>query len=479
MPALPWSPSFPASPAASVPAPPALRPASLIRLAAPFWILLDFAAALSVSAAVVGTDSAAATVPFALLVTLFGHVFGLHDANLERDRLRLALCLTVVIAGSAAALAFLTRWGFLPWPGQEPLASAALLAWAALYLPRVAHWHLTSRWRTRVCLLGSPAFCEEAARQLEDAGVPGEIHRVSLNPEAARRFPEAELTVQTLPDALPRLVPDIAAPGGRDFVAWAAAHRIDEVAVEPSAFSRLPATLLRCLDEGIPVVSYREYVERRMERVLVEQLDTRWFLESGLRGLDPCYLAFKRGGDLVLSLLGMVAAAPLLALAALAIRLEGSGPVFYSQIRVGQNGRPFRIHKLRTMSVDAEAGGARWAERRDPRVTAVGKILRKTRLDELPQFWNILKGDMSFIGPRPERPEFVSGLAERIPFYPTRHLAKPGLTGWAQINYPYGAGLEDARNKLRYDLYYLKHASPELDLHILIRTAGAVMKGAR
>jgi lipopolysaccharide/colanic/teichoic acid biosynthesis glycosyltransferase len=126
------------------------------------------------------------------------------------------------------------------------------------------------------------------------------------------------------------------------------------------------------------------------------------------------------------------------------------------------------------MSVDAEAGGARWAERRDPRVTAVGKILRKTRLDELPQFWNILKGDMSFIGPRPERPEFVSGLAERIPFYPTRHLAKPGLTGWAQINYPYGAGLEDARNKLR-----LKHASPELDLHILIRTAGAVMKGAR
>jgi len=479
MPALPWSPSLPSSPAVSLPESGSLRPASFLRLAAPFWILLDFAAALSVSAWATGIASATIAIPFALLVTLFGHVFGLHDTNLERDRLRLALSLAAVIACATTTVSLLSRWEVLASPGRHALTATAPLAWLALFLPRVAHWHLTSRWRTRLCLLGSPSFCAEATRQLLESGFPGDIVRVSLNPEAARRFPEAELAVQTLPGVPPRLVPDVAAPESPGFAAWAAEHRIDEVAVEPATFSQLPATLLRCLDEGIPVVSYREFVEHRLERVLVEHLDTRWFLESGLRGLDPCYLAFKRCGDIALSLLAMVAGAPLLAAAIVAIRLEGRGPVFYSQVRVGRNGRPFRIHKLRTMSVNAEANGARWAERRDSRITAVGKILRKTRIDELPQFWNILKGDMSFIGPRPERPEFVSGLAENIPFYPTRHLAKPGLTGWAQINYPYGAGLEDARHKLRYDLYYLKHASPELDLHILIRTAGAVMKGAR
>jgi len=156
-----------------------------------------------------------------------------------------------------------------------------------------------------------------------------------------------------------------------------------------------------------------------------------------------------------------------------------SGPVFYSQTRVGQFNKPFNIYKLRSMTVNAETKGAQWAGKNDPRVTRIGKIIRKTRLDEVPQFWNILKGEMSLIGPRPERPEFVSMLAKEIPFYSYRHLIKPGLSGWAQINYPYGASKEDSLNKLKYDLYYIKNASFLLDSDIILRTLGAVMKGAR
>jgi lipopolysaccharide/colanic/teichoic acid biosynthesis glycosyltransferase len=153
--------------------------------------------------------------------------------------------------------------------------------------------------------------------------------------------------------------------------------------------------------------------------------------------------------------------------------------VFYSQVRVGQFGRPFKIWKLRSMRSDAEKHGAQWAQQHDARVTRIGLFLRKTRLNEVPQFFNVFRGEMSFVGPRPERPEFVSGLAKEIPFYQQRHLLKPGITGWAQINYPYGATTADALNKLEYDLYYIKHASPLLDFQTILRTIGAVMKGAR
>jgi lipopolysaccharide/colanic/teichoic acid biosynthesis glycosyltransferase len=159
--------------------------------------------------------------------------------------------------------------------------------------------------------------------------------------------------------------------------------------------------------------------------------------------------------------------------------LESPGSAFYSQVRIGQFGRPFRIWKLRSMRNDAEKNGAQWAQERDARVTRIGRILRRTRFDEVPQFINVLKGEMSLVGPRPERPEFVGELAKQIPFYQQRHMLKPGITGWAQINLPYGATPESALNKLKYDLYYLKHASVTLDLQVLLRTIGALMKGSR
>jgi exopolysaccharide biosynthesis polyprenyl glycosylphosphotransferase len=192
--------------------------------------------------------------------------------------------------------------------------------------------------------------------------------------------------------------------------------------------------------------------------------------------------AIKRTLDITMASLMMIASAPFIALTALAVWLEDGLPVLYSQERVGEHGRVFRVHKFRSMRKDAESDGQPlWARADDDRVTRVGRVIRLTRLDELPQLWNVLRGDMSFVGPRPERPFFVEQLAERIPFYQQRHAVKPGLTGWAQVKYRYGSSLEDAMEKLRYDLYYIKHLSLAFDLTIIFDTVKVILfrKGAQ
>ena len=178
----------------------------------------------------------------------------------------------------------------------------------------------------------------------------------------------------------------------------------------------------------------------------------------------------KRLGDVLVSGVLLLLTAPLLLVAAVLIRLEDRGPVFYGQLRSGLDGVPFKVWKLRSMRVDAEASGAQWSVRGDPRITRIGQLLRVTRLDELPQLWAVLQGQMSLIGPRPERPEIEAELEQQIPHYRLRHLIRPGLSGWAQVNYPYGASVEDAANKLSYDLYYLRNFSFWLDLLILVKT---------
>ena len=161
------------------------------------------------------------------------------------------------------------------------------------------------------------------------------------------------------------------------------------------------------------------------------------------------------------------------------IKLTSKGPVFYGQVRTGRFGHPFQIHKFRTMITDAEKEGVQWACEDDDRCTSIGRLMRKSRRDELPQLWNILNGEMSFVGPRPERPEWIEGLVKEIPYFDMRHVVPPGLTGFAQVNYPYGASVEDAKMKLQYELYYIKNFSPLLDLQVVLRTINAMMKGAR
>lgn len=232
-------------------------------------------------------------------------------------------------------------------------------------------------------------------------------------------------------------------------------------------------------EHGVAISPMPILYERITERVPVEHVGDQWNIVLPIQGdsaFNP-YPFLKRLFDVVLSLIGLAIFVLLLPFIALAIVLESRGNVFYTQIRVGLHGQLFRIVKFRSMVADAEKfTGAKFAEKNDPRVTRIGRMMRKTRLDELPQLWNVLKGEMSLVGPRPERPEHVTRLQEKIPFYRTRHIVKPGVTGWAQVRYHYGADDHDALIKLQYDLYYIRHRSLLMDVGILIRTVGKVLK---
>ncbi len=240
--------------------------------------------------------------------------------------------------------------------------------------------------------------------------------------------------------------------------------------------------LLRIKTTGVHVNDFSTFMERETGRVDLDTVNPSWLIFSdGFSSGRMISSAFKRVFDICASLLLLMLTAPIIALFALLVKLDSRGPAFFRQTRVGLYGQNFSLVKLRSMRTDAEAGGAQWAAKDDPRVTRIGKLIRKLRIDELPQAWTVLKGEMSFVGPRPERPEFVSDLEEKLRYYAERHMVKPGITGWAQINYPYGASIEDSRHKLEYDLYYAKNYSPFLDLLILLQTLRVVLwnEGAR
>jgi sugar transferase (PEP-CTERM system associated) len=241
--------------------------------------------------------------------------------------------------------------------------------------------------------------------------------------------------------------------------------------------------LLRIKTTGVHVNDLSSFLERETGRVDLDSLNPSWLIFSdGFSSGRRISSAGKRLFDILVSAAILILAAPLIAITAIAVKLESKGPAFFRQRRVGLYGQPFEILKIRSMREDAEVGGkAVWAQKDDPRVTRVGQIIRKLRIDELPQAWTVLKGEMSLVGPRPERPQFVSDLEARLPFYAERHVVKPGITGWAQINFPYGASIEDARQKLEYDLYYAKNYTPFLDLLILLQTIRVVIwpEGAR
>jgi sugar transferase (PEP-CTERM system associated) len=243
--------------------------------------------------------------------------------------------------------------------------------------------------------------------------------------------------------------------------------------------NRLPVeALLACRLRGTNVTALQTFLERETGRIDVDHLDPSWltFSEGALRG--PLWRAAKRLLDIVAGASFLLATLPVLFLVMAAIRLEDGGPVFYSQERVGLHGRHFRILKFRSMRTDAEcAGTARWATRRDPRVTCVGAFIRRARLDEVPQMINVLKGEMSFVGPRPERPAMVAEIVHAIPYFDYRHLVKPGITGWAQINHSYTDSVEGAREKLAYDLYYVKNGGLFLDALVMLQTIRVVLWG--
>ncbi|MCD6193986.1 MAG: sugar transferase [Candidatus Aminicenantes bacterium] len=250
-------------------------------------------------------------------------------------------------------------------------------------------------------------------------------------------------------------------------------YEIDDVVIiNESIMPLISWKLINLRMSGLKVHSFPNFFESITRKLPINYIEDQWVIYS--QGFDNIgnriYRRIKRGSDIGLSLLFLIGSIPLTLIIGLLIKLTSKGPVFYTQERLGQNKNPFRIIKFRTMVIDAEKEKPQWAEENDTRVTKIGKILRKTRLDELPQLVNILKGEMSFIGPRPEREYFIKELEKKIPYFSLRFAVKPGLTGWAQVNYRYGASLEDALEKFSYDLYYIKNMSLFLDLRIILRT---------
>jgi sugar transferase (PEP-CTERM system associated) len=235
--------------------------------------------------------------------------------------------------------------------------------------------------------------------------------------------------------------------------------------------------MMQCKLNGIEVVDAPTFYEMVHEKLMLEQITPGWIIFSAGFRRTPIINVYKRCIDVALSLFGLLVSAPFFPFIALAIKLDSRGPLFFKQVRVGSGERLFTLYKFRSMGQDAERNGAVWAVKNDSRVTRVGRILRDSRIDEIPQLYNVLKGEMSFIGPRPERPEFVETLKKDIYYYSKRHTIKPGLTGWAQVRYPYGATVEDAMEKLRYDLYYIKNISLLLDSQIIFETVKVVLFG--
>jgi sugar transferase (PEP-CTERM system associated) len=242
---------------------------------------------------------------------------------------------------------------------------------------------------------------------------------------------------------------------------------------------KLPVDLLLSLkNRGVRVQDGNDVYESITGKVPIESIRLSWLLFSPGSHASRLFLIYKRFASMVISIVGLLLSLPLLPFVILAIKLSSPGPVLYWQDRVGRDDRVFRCYKFRTMRLDAEAvTGPTWAEDGDPRVTPVGRVLRRTRIDEIPQLLNVLRGEMSLVGPRPERPEFVEALKEKIPYYHLRHSVRPGITGWAQILYKYGSSVEDAKEKLRYDLYYIKNKSVGLDLLIVLNTIKIVLVG--
>ncbi len=395
-----------------------------------------------------GAFKAALIYPWFVLLCM--HVAGLHDPVGDRGRWFGLLRVLLAVVSALGLCLLLLYFVSLQQIGRTILIRTLVLSVGLLGGARVLLWQLASIAPKRIGCFLTPAGRARLEALAGGNHVPLEV--IAMGGDPAR-----------------------SAPG--EIADFFVREGVDEVVV--TSREGLRDVWLACLNRGVQVTDVAVFLEREYYKVPCDEIDLAWFLAIDLKWNHPIYHRLKRMADVFFSGVGLLLSLPFMLLAMAAIVIESGRPALYSQTRVGFRGRPYRIWKLRTMRTDAESGGAKWATQNDLRVTRVGRILRKARVDELPQFWNVLRGEMSLIGPRPERPEFVDWLTGEIQLYPQRHWTKPGITGWAQINYPYGASIEDAREKLCFDLYYLKNASPLLDLHIALRTIGALMKGSR
>jgi sugar transferase (PEP-CTERM system associated) len=408
---------------------------------------------------------------FALIVVLSLLAFGLYSA---RQRAQLSgvlvrVAAALVVSTCALAAVFYLLPGLRLWRGVEALA--VLITGTGLVISRAVFERAVNQeiFKRRVLVYGAGAAAGAVAALRRSADRRGFTLVGFVQPPGESRTVPAERVLDSQ-DNVRGLCEEL---GVTEVV----------VAMDDRRRGFPIRELLDCRLAGVDVTELLTFLERETGRVRVDVLNPSWMIFGQGFRRDPVRLFSARVLDLSASLLVLGVSWPVMLLTVIAVKVEDGlrAPTLYSQRRVGLGGLEFNVLKFRSMRQDAETDGAVWAQQRDPRVTHVGAVIRKLRIDELPQVFNVLRGHMSFIGPRPERPEFVAELAEKIPYYVQRHYVKPGITGWAQLCYPYGSSEQDALEKLQYDLYYIKNNSLLFDLAILVQTAEVVLlgKGAR
>ncbi len=395
------------------------------------------------------------------IVLLLSHGFDLYDSSQLEAKLDQAFRLLFVLGLVAMALGVVTYFfpGFLP--GRNSALLGVVILTVALFGWRSAYSWLVQQpfFRERVYVLGTGERAERLVRGLEERATMGvEVAGWTGNLEG-------ELTREAVAEHLRSLVRD------------RGVHRV--IVAMPDRRGTLPVEeLLDLRLSGIRVEEATSWLEKMSGRIEVEQLYPSWLIFAEGFRFSAFFRLVRRLLNFAVALVFVILTLPLLPFIVLAVKLDSKGPVLYRQKRVGRRGATFYCYKFRTMVQDAEADtGATWATDDDPRITRTGKFLRSSRLDEIPQLWCVLKGDMHFVGPRPERPEFVERLSREIPYYGVRHVVRPGITGWAQVQYKYGNTMEDAREKLQYDLFYIKNASVGLDFWIAFQTVKIVLLG--
>ncbi len=395
------------------------------------------------------------------------HYADLYDLRTIADWRELLVRLFQSLGATSFILAFLYFW----FPNLM-IGRGVFLVSAGLVIAAASGWRFAFAWvtrrvapRERLLLVGTSPASVELARELYERKDLGVDIVGFIDPDPTRvGAPVLNPGVVGSVDDIQSLIPQLDV------------HRV--VVSLSEARGKLPMDRLLDLRlrGGVMFDHLASVYEEYTGKIAVENLRPSWLIFSDGFRKTRALLVVKRITDLVLAAVGLVLLLPVMAVVAAVVRLTSPGPAFYHQERVGLNGRTFMVHKFRTMRSDAEKGtGPVWAQANDARVTGVGRFLRRTRLDEIPQLWNVLRGDMSFVGPRPERPKFVDELSAQIPFYQQRHVVKPGVTGWAQVRYTYGASVEDAIEKLQYDLYYIKNMSLALDLVIVLETIKTVV----
>jgi sugar transferase (PEP-CTERM system associated) len=410
--------------------------------------------------------SAAIVFPAVMLFVMNG--IGLYEPELFKNWRSIAARLFVAAVAGLAITCALMLFIDQAYPQLQGVLAGAMAGLAGSCLVRwlFSRWSAVATFRPRVVVLGNGSGAAKIAQLAQREHSHEVVGCIDCGPPEEGRV------------ALPRLLP----AAGETLAEVAEKYGIDHIviAVKDRRRAGLPVRdLLECRLRGVRVSDLSTFFEREHRQVLLESLTPSWmvFGEGFRQGLTRAIV--KRFFDIAASFALLLVTLPVMLLTAACIAVESGRPILYRQQRIGQGGRPFTIYKFRSMRVGAESDGRpRWAGANDDRTTRVGRFIRKTRIDELPQIFNVLKGEMTFVGPRPERPYFVDKLVEQVPYYALRHSVKPGITGWAQVRYPYGASVEDAIEKLQYDLYYVKNHTLFLDLVILAATVEVVLWGS-